>query len=120
MQLLLTVVEDYAIAAMRRAVFEQLENGTIGTTVPECPGVIAFGADRHECAVELYARLVDWVKVMLKGGHALPVLDKIDLNAQAGQILATYHGEEVTPVAGEFYADEAAMERAFEERRNIA
>jgi predicted RNase H-like HicB family nuclease len=118
MQLLLTIVEDYAIAAMRRAVFELLDDGTIGATVPECPGVIAFGADRHECAVELYARLIDWVKVMLKGGHALPVLDGIDLNGEAGQILATYHDEEVTPIKGEFYADEVELERAFDERRN--
>jgi predicted RNase H-like HicB family nuclease len=120
MPLLLTVVEDYAIAALRRAVFEQLEDGTIGATVPECPGVIAFGADRHECAAELYARLIDWVKVMLAGGHALPVLEGIDLSTEASQILATYHNGEATPVQGEFYADEAELDRAFDAHRKSA
>lgn len=120
MPLQITVVEDYVGAAIRQAVFEQREDGTIGATVPECPAVNALGADVHECAAELYARLVDWVKVMLAGGHTLPVLDRIDLNREASQILATYHDGEVTPVAGEFYADETALERAFEFRQRIA
>jgi hypothetical protein len=119
MPLLLTIVEDFAIAAMRRAHFEQLDDGTIGATVPECPGVIAFGADRHACAVELYARLIDWVRVMLAGGHPVPILDGIDLNAEAGQILATYHDAQATSITGEFYANEAEMERAFDARRAI-
>ena|SRR5688500_130651 len=120
MSLLLTIVEDYVMAAMRRAIFDQLEDGTIGATVPACPGVIAFGADRHECAVELYARLVDWVKVMLAGGHALPIIDEIDLNTEASQILATYHDGAATPIDGEFYANEAELKRAFDARRKIA
>jgi hypothetical protein len=116
---LLTIVEYYATAAMRRALFEQLDDGTIGATVPECPGVIAFGADRHACAVELYARLIDWAKAMLAGGHVVPILDGIDLNAEASQILATYHDGQATPVTGEFYANEAEMERAFDARRAL-
>jgi hypothetical protein len=113
---LLTIVEHFVMAAMKRAVPEQLEDGTIAATIPECPGVVAFGADRHECATELYARLEDWVKVSLAGGLGLPVIDGIDLNTEAGQILATYHAGDGSSIGDEFYASAEELEAAFEER----
>lgn len=111
---LLTIVEHYVTAAMERAVTEQLEDGTIVATVPGCPGVIAFGADAHECAAALYPRLIDWVKVNLAAGHALPVFAGIDLNTESGQILSTYHGEVASPLEGDFYEDGAALEAALD------
>ncbi|MGH2583835.1 MAG: type II toxin-antitoxin system HicB family antitoxin [Dehalococcoidia bacterium] len=114
--MLLTIVEHYVMAAMKHAGSEQLEDGTIAATVPECPGVVAFGADHHECATELYARLEDWVKVSLAAGYKLPVIEGIDLNTEASQILATYHDGEGTTIGGEFYPDEAELEAAFEAR----
>jgi hypothetical protein len=113
---LLTVVEDFVIAAMKRAVPELLNNGMIAATIAECPGVVAFGADNHECATELYARLEDWVKASLSSGFSLPVIDGIDLNAEAGRILATYHTGYGPAIGGEFYADAEELEAAFEER----
>ncbi|MGD9894355.1 MAG: type II toxin-antitoxin system HicB family antitoxin [Dehalococcoidia bacterium] len=117
---LLTVVEHYVAAAMKRAETEQLEDGTIAATVPGCPGIVAFGADSHECAIELYARLEEWVKVSLMARHPLPVIDGIDLNVEANQILATYDNGATSSEDNEFYIDEQALEAAFDRRRKPA
>ncbi|MGI8553089.1 MAG: type II toxin-antitoxin system HicB family antitoxin [Dehalococcoidia bacterium] len=112
---LLTIVEDYVLAALRRAIIEQLEDGTVGASIPECPGVLAFGADVHKCARELYARLEDWVRVSLERGNELPVIDGINLNTEASQILASYHPGAPIPRTGTFYANEEELEAAFAE-----
>ncbi len=111
---LLTIVEDYVMAAIRRAKFEQFGNGMVGATVPGCPGVVAFGADIHECARDLYIRLEDWVRVSLAAGRALPVIDGIDLNSEGAKLLASYHGGTVSSVRGEFYADDGEFEAALD------
>jgi len=108
-----TIVEDFVIAAMRSAAAESFEDGSVAATVPGCPGVITYGADQHECATELYARLETWVKLSLAASYTLPVIDGIDLNSQAGQVLATYHGGPGSPAEGTFYPDEDALEVAF-------
>jgi hypothetical protein len=102
---LLTIVEHYVMAAMKRAVPEQLENGIVGATIPECPGVIAFG-------------VADWVKVSLSEGNPLPEIDGIDLNSNASQIVVTYHQGDGTSLNGEFFADESALDAAFQTRSN--
>lgn len=89
---LITIVEDYVLAAMRRAVFERLEGGTIAATVPEAFGVVAFGGDGRECLGNLYERLADWALVSLERGYELPVLDDIDLNSEMRRILNLSHG----------------------------
>lgn len=110
---LLTVVEDYIIAAMKRAEYEQLQEGVVGASVPGCPGVLAFGADIHACAAALYARLEDWVRVSLEQGQQLPVIDGIDLSSETGRILASYHGGHSSSVQGELYEDADELEAAF-------
>src|SRR5437660_711403 len=72
---ILTIVEDYVMAAMRHAELEDLELGGVGAYVPECPGVLAFGDDVHECAAGLYSRLEEWVRLCLRRGQTLPVID---------------------------------------------
>src|SRR5947209_6068691 len=49
-----TIVEAYIFAALKRAVTEGLEDGTIVATIPELPGIIAYGSDVHECSRKLY------------------------------------------------------------------
>lgn len=111
---LLTVVEDYVIAAIRHAEFEQFANGMVGATVPGCPGIVAAGADIHECARDLYARLEEWIRVSLATGQDLPVIDGIDLNSESSKLLAGYHGGAASPAHGEFYADESEFEAALD------
>jgi hypothetical protein len=113
----ITIVEHYAYAALQRAIFEELEDGTVSAYIPECKGVLAFGADLHECAVDLYARLEDWVRVSLIHGDCLPVIGDVDINEEANQILATYHSSlESESAQGEFFEDEDQLEAAFEKR----
>jgi hypothetical protein len=112
---LLTIVEDFVIAAMRRAVVEETDNGAVGATIPECPGVIAFGADRHQCATELYAHLEAWVRYSLAAGQRLPVIDGINLNSEADRILSSYRVNSDAADRPVVYPNEAALEAAFDE-----
>jgi hypothetical protein len=115
-----TIVEDYIIAAMKRASYEPMQEGIMGASVPGCPGVLAFGADIHACAAALYVRLEDWIRVSLENGQQLPVIDEIDLNSEMGQLLASYHGGSEPSVQGEFYENEDELEAAFAGRNKAS
>ncbi len=112
---LLTIVDAYIHAAVKHAVIEHLDDGTVVATVPEAFGVVAFGADQLECGADLYARLEDWVSVSRSRGFNLPAIDGVDLNSVDGQALASYRDGLPTPVAGEIYENEqefvAALQR---------
>lgn len=112
---LLTIVEDFLIAAARRAVIEPQEDGTMAAVVPECPGVIAFGNDAHECFQDLLRRLNDWVRVSLELGNPLPVIDGIDLNIDAGRLLASYHHLGDASHGERVYWDEDELDADFAE-----
>ena len=71
---------DYIERAMRRAVYDKLEDGTFSGRIPECKGVIAFQSTLRACEDELRSVLEDWIFVGLKLGHELPVIESIDLN----------------------------------------
>jgi predicted RNase H-like HicB family nuclease len=111
---LLTVVQDYVIAALKRAVVEKLEDGTLAAYVPEIRGVVAFGADNHECARELYTLIEEWMQVSLTKGYELPILDDIDPNTEAARVLASYHKPiDVESASGDFFANEEELAAAF-------
>jgi predicted RNase H-like HicB family nuclease len=115
---LTTVVEDDLTAALRRAEVEQTEDGTFVAWVSGLPGIIAGGADVHECARELYRRLEEWVMASLARGQKLPVLDGIDLNSDASRTLGTYHQgrlESARAAGRKVSEDEEQLEAAFEE-----
>jgi hypothetical protein len=95
-----------AIAAMEHAETEELEEGGVVATVPGLMGIVASGADVHDCAVDLYTRLEDWVRVVIEPGFELPVFGGIDLNAEASARRATYHRGPDASTGGEFFADE--------------
>lgn len=76
-------LDEYVAHAMGGATYAELEDGTYTGRVPSCPGVVAFGADRETVEHELQATLEDWSLLGLKLGHHLPIIDGIDLNAEA-------------------------------------
>ena len=82
------VLTDYIEQAMAQAVYEELEGGTFGATIPPCWGVIAFGPTFAECKEELRSVLEEWMLVGFKLGHDLPVVAGIDLNFDVTQELA--------------------------------
>ena len=64
---------------MAYAVYDKLEDGTFAGRIPQCKGVVAFGATLRECENELRSTLEDWILVGLKLGHHLPVIAEINL-----------------------------------------
>ena len=74
------VLTGYIEQAMALAVYEDLEDGTFGATIPPCWGVIAFGNIMSECKEELQSVLEEWMLTGFKSGDELPVIAGIDLN----------------------------------------
>lgn len=70
----------YIEAALERARYDKLEDGSYSGEIPRLKGVIAFGKSLRECENELRSTLEDWILVGLKLGHELPVLAGINLN----------------------------------------
>jgi len=77
------MLTSYIRAAMRRARYEILPDGTYYGSIPDLPGVWASAATLEACRDELQEVLEDWVLLSVRLGHSLPVLDGIDLNVKA-------------------------------------
>jgi hypothetical protein len=111
---LVTIVEDYVAAALRHAVVEQYDNGMLAATVPGS-GVVATGADPHECAADLYRRLEEWIYTALTQGWHVPVFDGIDLNADPERVLATYRAPRMEQTSHrQLFEDEQELEAEFD------
>jgi predicted RNase H-like HicB family nuclease len=76
------IISEYIEQAMAQAEYDKLEDGSFSGRIPSCKGVIAFGSTLHACETELRSTLEDWLLVGLKLGHALPVIEGIDLNKE--------------------------------------
>jgi predicted RNase H-like HicB family nuclease len=74
------ILSEYSGRAMAGAEYDKLEDGSFSGRIPSCKGVISFGETLRGCEDELRSTLEDWLLVGLKLGHALPVIDGIDLN----------------------------------------
>jgi predicted RNase H-like HicB family nuclease len=79
---------DYIQAAMSKAQFKVLEDGTIFGEIPPCQGVWSNAATEEEARVELQEGLEDWILLGVRLGHELPVIDGIDLNPQQQEEVA--------------------------------
>jgi predicted RNase H-like HicB family nuclease len=74
------MLTDYISAAMRRATYKQLEGGEgFFGEIPGLDGVWANGDTLEETREDLRQALEGWIVLGLRLGHALPVLDGIDL-----------------------------------------
>ena len=76
------ILSDYIDRAMAHAEYDKLEDDSFSGRIVSCTGVLAFGATLKECEVDLRSTLEDWILVGLKLGHALPVVNGIDLNKE--------------------------------------
>ncbi len=77
------ILSDYFDAAMRRAEFEDLDDGHFCGTIPGCEGLIVFADTGAEVRTELRSALEDWTWLGLRLGHPLPAFDGIDLASGA-------------------------------------
>jgi predicted RNase H-like HicB family nuclease len=71
---------EYVNKAMRKAVYEKLEDGTYSGKISQCPGVIAFGETLYQCQEELRSVLEGWLIVKIRHGDRLPVIGGVNLN----------------------------------------
>ena len=76
------ILSQYIDEAMSQAVYDKLEDGSFVGPIPSCKGVIAFASTLRRCENELRSTLEDWILVGLKLGHALPVINNINLNEE--------------------------------------
>ena len=74
------MLTKYINNAMRKAVYDKLEDGSFSGKIPQCPGVIAFGKTLYQCEQELNSSLEGWLIVKIRYGDKLPVINKINLN----------------------------------------
>lgn len=77
------ILTDYVGQALSQATYDKLGDGTFAGRIPQCKGVVAFGATLRQCQDELCSTLEDWILVGLKRGHPLPVIAGIDLSGGA-------------------------------------
>ena len=70
---------EYVRAAMLRATFKPLEDGTVWGEIPGLQGLWANADTIEECRAELQSVLEDWVLVGIALHHAIPPVDGIEL-----------------------------------------
>jgi hypothetical protein len=110
---LLAVLEEYIQAVMQRAEIEIVDD-TIVARIPEAPGLVAAGADRVECVLDLYQRLDESVDRFVGQSSPLPIIDDIDLNTDsAPSIIRSRACRPIAP-PGEFFENELELEAAFD------
>jgi len=73
------VLSDYIRAAMGRAEYEKLDDGTYYGEIPGLQGVYANESKLEACRAELQSALEDWILFGLSNGFPIPPLDGIDL-----------------------------------------
>ncbi|MGH2584332.1 MAG: type II toxin-antitoxin system HicB family antitoxin [Dehalococcoidia bacterium] len=77
---------DYVHAAMHRATYELLEDGTFFGSIPGFQGVWSNADTLEVCRDELAEVLEDWILLGIWLHHELPVIDGLDLNLRAAEV----------------------------------
>jgi predicted RNase H-like HicB family nuclease len=73
------VLTEYIQAAMRRASYEILDDGSFYGEIPGFQGVFADAETLEDCREQLREVLEGWIVLGLRLGHALPVIDGLSL-----------------------------------------
>ena len=66
---------EYIAAALRRAKYDALENGSFMATVEGLPGVIATGKTIEERREDLIEVIEEWITIRLQRGLNIPAID---------------------------------------------
>ena len=74
------MLTDYIKAAMRRATYKSIGDGTIFGEIPELDGLWANAETLEACRNELEESLEEWILLGLQLGHPIPAIDGIDLS----------------------------------------
>lgn len=73
------MLTEYIRAAMSRATYEILPDGSFYGEIPGFQGVYANASTLEACRTELQEVLEGWIVLGLRLGHSLPVVDGIEL-----------------------------------------
>ena len=76
------MLTEFVEAAMGHAGYEKLDTGEYYGEISLCPGVWASEETLEKCRRELREVLEDWLRLKLRDGDKIPVIDEIDLNLQ--------------------------------------
>jgi predicted RNase H-like HicB family nuclease len=76
------MLTSYIQAAMQRAKYEILADGSFYGEIPNLPGVWANASTLEGCRKELQEVLEGWIVLGLQMGHPLPVVDGIEIAMQ--------------------------------------
>ncbi len=76
------MLTSYICSAMRYATYEILSDGTFYGEIPGFQGIWANTPTLEGCREELREVLEGWIVLGLQLGHALPVVDGIELAMQ--------------------------------------
>ncbi len=76
------MLTNYVRAAMHKARYEILEDGTYYGEIPGFPGVYANADTLEGCREQLQEVLEDWIILGLRLGHELPEVDGMRLDMQ--------------------------------------
>ena len=76
------MLTEYIRAALRRASYEILPDGTFYGEIPGFQGVYANAATLEACREELQEVLEGWIVLGLRLGHSLPVVDNMELTVE--------------------------------------
>ena len=77
------MLTQYIERAMGCAHYEIMENKRFWGEIPGLQGVWAEGETLEQCRETLREVLESWLLIGLRKGHAIPVVDGIDLNERA-------------------------------------
>jgi len=78
------MLTSYIEAALRHATLERLpDDNTYYAEIPGFPGVWANAPAPYDCLKELREVLEDWIVIRLRRNATLPVVDGLELSAEA-------------------------------------
>jgi predicted RNase H-like HicB family nuclease len=71
---------EYIAAALERAQYKILEDGTYAATVEGLRGVIAIGDTIEECRRDLIEVIEGWVALRLRMGRTIPPIGRLTID----------------------------------------
>ena len=71
---------EYVAAALERAKYKTLEDGTYAATVEGLRGVIAIGDTIEECRNDLIAVIDGWIALRLRMGRTIPPIGSLTID----------------------------------------
>jgi predicted RNase H-like HicB family nuclease len=66
------MISEYIQAALMRAEYDSLEDGSYAATVPGLQGVIAVGDTLEECRIDLIEVIEEWIVARLQWHYSVP------------------------------------------------